>query len=186
MQPIPNSPPPSFRSRASSPTRRDAVDPDLADAFDDDASDEEADDRQRLVRRNAPPSDSSSISLRVDDGTSLAQSAPTTQSNVASSAIRGRVVGGGGGSDGVFANLSAKPERTDSEKDEMPPVSRSTLCLRWNRLLMIACSHMSKRPPMPHLRTGKPPFLRLAWVDLTRSTLRECPLDQCFPSCGMA
>ncbi|QUC23467.1 uncharacterized protein UV8b_07708 [Ustilaginoidea virens] len=121
MQPIPNSPPPSFRSRASSPTRRDAVDPDLADAFDDDASDEEADDRQRLVRRNAPPSDSSSISLRVDDGTSLAQSAPTTQSNVASSAIRGRVVGGGGGSDGVFANLSAKPERTDSEKDEMPP-----------------------------------------------------------------
>jgi hypothetical protein len=35
-----------------------------------------------------------------------------------------RIVGGGHGSDGVFANLSARPERgsSDPEKDEQPPV----------------------------------------------------------------
>lgn len=33
-------------------------------------------------------------------------------------------MGGGVGSDGVFANMSARPERVESEKekDEMPPV----------------------------------------------------------------
>jgi hypothetical protein len=35
----------------------------------------------------------------------------------------GRIYGGGSGSDGVFANLSAKPETT-VEKEEHPPVSR--------------------------------------------------------------
>ncbi|KAL1839267.1 hypothetical protein VTJ49DRAFT_1704 [Mycothermus thermophilus] len=85
--PGPNSPPPSYRSRASSRDRaNNAVDPDLADAFDDDASDsdDDADDRQR---------------------------APTTR----------RIYGSGIQSDGVFSNLSAKPDRGDNEKEEAPP-----------------------------------------------------------------
>ncbi|KAJ2969180.1 hypothetical protein NUW58_g10047 [Xylaria curta] len=55
---IPNSPPPSFHSRASSAERRrQNVDSDLADAFDTDGddSDDEPDDRQRLVRGNSFP-----------------------------------------------------------------------------------------------------------------------------------
>ncbi|MBZ5798131.1 hypothetical protein K8353_49810, partial [Burkholderia contaminans] len=55
---IPNSPPPSFHSRASSPINRNGrVNNDLADAFDDDdaSDDDEADDRQRLVRQNSTP-----------------------------------------------------------------------------------------------------------------------------------
>lgn len=36
-------------------------------------------------------------------------------------AVTGRVYGGGTGSDGVFANLSAKPERGE-KLDEHPPV----------------------------------------------------------------
>ncbi|KAK2594465.1 hypothetical protein QQS21_007811 [Conoideocrella luteorostrata] len=122
LHPIPSSPPPSFHSRASSLTRRNRVDPDLADAFDDDdaSSDDEVDDRQRLVRRNTtPPSPSSPGMPAIDHGLSYPQPVPVQPS--ASSGSRGRVVGGGVGSDGVFANLSAKPERTDSEKDEMPP-----------------------------------------------------------------
>jgi hypothetical protein len=33
-----------------------------------------------------------------------------------------RVVGGGGATDGVFANMSARPERQNTEKEEQPPV----------------------------------------------------------------
>lgn len=123
LNPLPHSPPPSFHSRASSPTRRNHVDPDLADAFDDpdDDSDDEADDRQRLVRQNSTLTVSSSA--QPDSGRPEAPIA--TASNNAPSSSR-RVMGGGVGSDGVFANLSARPERgvSDSEKDEMPPVSR--------------------------------------------------------------
>lgn len=122
-KPIPNSPPPSFHSRASSPTRRNTVDPDLADAFDDDdASEDETDDRQRLVRQNSTPTISSSSDVSRP-------TPPVAQPNVYaaadSSGSRPRVMGGGFGSDGVFANMSARPERTDSssEKDELPPVS---------------------------------------------------------------
>ena len=59
---IPSSPPPSFRSRASSPTRHPrTVDQNLADTFDADGSDSDeendGDDRQRLMR-GTPPSSS--------------------------------------------------------------------------------------------------------------------------------
>ncbi|PNY24605.1 Metal homeostatis protein BSD2, partial [Tolypocladium capitatum] len=119
---IPNSPPPSFHSRASSPTQRGHVDPDLADAFDaDDASDDgEPDDRQRLVRQSATPSSASIISgsaPHLEASNEQAMSSPDTTS----SGSRPRVMGGGIGTDGVFANMSARPERTDSEKDEQPP-----------------------------------------------------------------
>jgi hypothetical protein len=119
---VPNSPPPSFHSRASSPSRRNQVNPDLADAFDDDEddSDNEADDRQRLVRQNSTPA------IEPSSGNAAASShAPsyTPPALAASSTPRPtRVMGGGNGTDGVFANMSARPERVETEKDEQPPV----------------------------------------------------------------
>ncbi|KAG6011417.1 hypothetical protein E4U43_008325 [Claviceps pusilla] len=123
MHPIPSSPPPSFRSRASSLTRRNQVDPDLADAFgddDEDGSEDEADDRQRLVRPNATTASSSLPVLPARNHASSRLPVISMQRNGPPDS-RLRAIGGGIGSDGVFANLSAKPDRTESEKDEMPP-----------------------------------------------------------------
>lgn len=123
-QPSPISPPPSFHSRASSPQRyNNHVDPTLADAFDDDGddSDDEADDRQRLVRQNSTPSgganDGSSSQITPEQSPAYGTPSPDT------AARSGRVVGGGIATDGVFANMSARPERQETEKDEQPPVS---------------------------------------------------------------
>ncbi|KAM5341831.1 hypothetical protein ACJ41O_014862 [Fusarium nematophilum] len=120
-QPIPHSPPPSFHSRASSPTRQRQVDPALADAFDDDDdSDDEIDDRRRLMRHNStPPSSSSENVSTIEPPVQL----PTAPVPTPSGSRSTRIVGGGHGSDGVFANLSARPERGggDPEKDEQPP-----------------------------------------------------------------
>ncbi|KAK3690200.1 hypothetical protein B0T22DRAFT_499695 [Podospora appendiculata] len=133
---IPNSPPPSFHSRASSiqsrerDARRAPVNSDLADAFDTDGdeSEDDSDDRQRLVRsvesipaigtaqgpapatRRPPPAQRQI--------TQLPQTTATSASSAAGSA---RVYGGGIQSDGVFSNLSAKPERETAEKEELPP-----------------------------------------------------------------
>ncbi|KAL2115203.1 hypothetical protein VTJ04DRAFT_10866 [Mycothermus thermophilus] len=132
--PVPNSPPPSFRSRASSRERaNNTVNPDLADAFDDaDAeSDDDADDRQRLVRSNtsAPPNASNS---QTANGTAAGSSSSSSTAQTASQSTQPsrpvgsvpttrRVYGGGLQSDGVFSNLSAKPDRGGEEKEEAPP-----------------------------------------------------------------
>ncbi|KAK4035354.1 hypothetical protein C8A01DRAFT_48447 [Parachaetomium inaequale] len=119
--PVPNSPPPSFRSRASSRERPNTVDPDLADAFDADGddSDDEADDRQRLVRGNSTPS----FNAAPQAGAAAEpRGQPTQPARPAGGApTTSRVYGGGIQSDGVFSNLSAKPETGDGEKDELPP-----------------------------------------------------------------
>lgn len=135
----PNSPPPSFRSHESSPTRARSsshpalADQNLADAFDADGSDSDddndGDDRQRLMR--GTPTDSSSAHetparresdtpLRTDAAIQLADTRPA-HTPVFAPTIQGRVYGGGSGSDGVFANLSAKPERGE-KVEEHPPV----------------------------------------------------------------
>lgn len=119
LQPIqaPNSPPPSFRSRASSTTRNRQVNADLADAFgSDDESDDDTDDRQLLVGQVTP---SSTTAPPSSTGSSAAQRYAPVPANT-----NARVVGGGSGSDGVFANMSARPDRGGgtSEKDEQPPV----------------------------------------------------------------
>jgi hypothetical protein len=116
-----NSPPPSFHSRASSPNRRPQVNPDLADAFDDDDdSDDEADDRQRLVRQNSLHTSGTSASASAAASSQAPTYTPPAQP--ASSTPRPtRVIGGGNGTDGVFANMSARPERIESEKEEQPP-----------------------------------------------------------------
>jgi len=89
------------------------VDPALEDAFDGDDSDDEADDRQRLVRSNTTQSRGMPevTSRAITSASTPSPAAPTT----------GRVYGGGIQSDGVFSNLTAKPERGSPEKEEQPP-----------------------------------------------------------------
>ncbi|KAI9652137.1 MAG: hypothetical protein M1829_001842 [Trizodia sp. TS-e1964] len=151
---VPTSPPPSFRSRASSPTSRHLLSQDplvsdadqaLAASFDpNDGSDSEADDddddndQRRLMRPSSSRRDSGDESVEdaeVDQPSSGREPRPGAVARrvtelpvfnpppgLVSSAMR-RVYGGGSRStpnDGVFANLSAKPERGEKE-DEKPP-----------------------------------------------------------------
>ncbi|KAH9862303.1 hypothetical protein IAQ61_010506 [Plenodomus lingam] len=128
----PASPPPSFRSRASSPnatatSRAHLLSDDpltndedrtLADTFDSDSDDDEdgdgRDDRQRLMRGNPTSTDGQDrpqeMQRRV---TELPAFSPTAQAPPG-----GRVYGGGNG--GVWANLSAKPTRGE-DAEEKPP-----------------------------------------------------------------
>lgn len=133
--PIPASPPPSFHSRDSSPGRptpRDYADSTLTDAFDD-GSENEGDEatasRRRLIGsersaspRGRNPSDRPTVAMErrttqlpVFPIANVAATTPMTGANTPR-----RVVGGGTGNDGVFANLSAKPG-TGEEMDEKPP-----------------------------------------------------------------
>jgi len=132
ISPTPSSPPPSFRSRASSPTSRhllrDAspVDQNLADTFDADGSDSDeendGDDRQRLMRGVPAPSTVQNTATEPTiDGTPAPPPVvrrPTILPTFTPTSTR--VYGGGSGSDGVFANLSAKPE-TGEKLEEHPP-----------------------------------------------------------------
>jgi hypothetical protein len=123
--PVPSSPPPSFRSRASSRERSNTVDPDLADAFDADGddSDDDADDRQRLVRGNSTPSFNAAPQAGAA-AESRGQQPTQTERPAGGAPTTSRVYGSGIQSDGVFSNLSAKPETGDGEKDELPPVGQ--------------------------------------------------------------
>ncbi|KAH9890769.1 hypothetical protein F4778DRAFT_367347 [Xylariomycetidae sp. FL2044] len=133
-QRIPNSPPPSFHSRSSSiERRRQGVDPTLADAFDTDGddSDDEPDDRQRLVRGNSfPISSNSTTPSQTPDGreTRSTMARQTTRGSAAAAAgtpenqqAGSRVYGGGIQSDGVFSNMTARPERGEKTVEEQPP-----------------------------------------------------------------
>ncbi|KAI9834197.1 MAG: hypothetical protein M1819_003035 [Sarea resinae] len=139
---IPTSPPPSFRSRTSSPTSRHLLsehdplasdaDRTLADTFgtpsDDegsDSEDENGDDRQRLMRgspgtsRNREEGTGNTIDDEPRPGverrvTELPVFAPSATTTSA------RRVVGRGANDGVFANLDAKPERGE-KTEEQPP-----------------------------------------------------------------
>ncbi|KAF2399842.1 metal homeostatis protein bsd2 [Trichodelitschia bisporula] len=132
--PIPNSPPPSFHSRASSPTARRLLasqnaqssdaEQTLADTFDspsdeDDSEDEDADssdDRQRLMH-TAGSERSSSHQTETVETVPRPIERRVTQLPVFSST---QIYGAGNANDGVFANLSAKPTRGE-ELDEKPP-----------------------------------------------------------------
>lgn len=147
---VPSSPPPSFRSRASSPTSRRLLtsqDPlasdaerTLADAFDDgEGSDDEGrdqeDDRQGLMRRTEPqPNTDETVqsSSRPHTVERRVTAFPSFTRSPATTASTRRVYGGGSGSvnDGVFANLNAKPERGEKLEEEKPPVPCLSLCLR--------------------------------------------------------
>ncbi|KAJ5810021.1 uncharacterized protein N7503_002239 [Penicillium pulvis] len=140
----PNSPPPSFRSRSSSPssrrllhgdpTRQDEDDNALADAFgseDDSDDEEEPDDRQRLMRANPDPyspadngqtATSSSSESRTESQDRSAVAAmtrrPTILPTFTTTSGNSRSVAQS--NDGVFANLAAKPERGEKNED-LPP-----------------------------------------------------------------
>ncbi|KAF2175063.1 hypothetical protein K469DRAFT_647616 [Zopfia rhizophila CBS 207.26] len=136
---IPSSPPPSFHSRASSPTgasRRllsddtlaNDADRTLADTFDSPSDDDDSDDgngdgmddRQRLMRGN-PAESLGAEEARESDERPRGIQRRVTQLPVFNiqPAARGRIYGGGQ-NDGVFANLSAKPTRGE-EVEEKPP-----------------------------------------------------------------
>ncbi|KAJ5190413.1 uncharacterized protein N7498_009398 [Penicillium cinerascens] len=138
------SPPPSFRSRSSSPSSRRLLhndplrndDQELADAFgdeDDSDDDDEPDDRQRLMRASpdgwAPPDHgqtaTSSSSESRNDAQEPSQGAPGLPRR--QTMMPTFTTPGSGGSrsvapsnDGVFANLAAKPERGEKNED-LPP-----------------------------------------------------------------
>lgn len=137
---VPSSPPPSFHSRASSPTSRRLLrqdpleadaDRDLADTFDDgEESDAEndGDDRQRLMRADS----SRHSSLRGHDEQTSLESQPMQPPRIERRVTEipafrplpqsARVVAGGPKptNDGVFANLSAKPT-VGEPLDDKPP-----------------------------------------------------------------
>ncbi|KAF2259988.1 hypothetical protein CC78DRAFT_502370 [Lojkania enalia] len=134
--PIPNSPPPSFHSRASSPSgasrRLLADDPltndadrTLADTFDSPSDDEDSDgedgdgvdDRQRLMRGNPQPQADAEGEEPPRQGI---QRRVTTLPAFNTAMPRSGRVYGGGSNDGVFANLSAKPTRGE-DVEEKPP-----------------------------------------------------------------
>ena len=140
----PSSPPPSFRSRASSPSSRHLLSSDpisteaertLADTFDDgsDSDDEAAnggDDRQRLMRANT--GQSSTEQRAGQDGGRPDLPRTVTRfpgvETIATANVPTRPHTGGTpfnnhsqSNDGVFANLNAKPERGE-KLEEQPPV----------------------------------------------------------------
>jgi len=191
---IPTSPPPSFRSHASSPTRRPtAVDQNLADTFDADGSDSDeendGDDRQRLMR--GTPTSSSTEQLNADSTTPsetprppVIERRPTHLPEFAPPRPTGRIYGGGSGSDGVFANLSAKPEAGE-KTEEHPPVSRLVV-FGHNSRLTDSNRRTSKQQRMQHHRTGKLQFSHRDSVGRTKYTSMACPLDPFSPSSGTA
>ena len=146
----PSSPPPSFRSQASSPTFRRLLSSDdplhnqedqtLAETFDNgEASDAEdgLDDRQTLMRaiphaagpeaeEQQEPKSATTTTITGPQRSSIQRR--ITELPVFASITPRRQLPGG--NDGVFANLAAKPERGDAG-DEKPPV-----CLQ-PRLIMI-------------------------------------------------
>ncbi|CAJ2508511.1 Uu.00g135370.m01.CDS01 [Anthostomella pinea] len=137
-QRAPNSTPPSFHSRTSSlERRRQGVDPALADAFDTDGddSDDEPDDRQRLMRGTPSiiPSNTTTSVQGAGGGenrpgvpgrqttqwpTPAASTSPQPTANANANA---RTYGGGIQSDGVFSNMTARPERGEKIVEEAPP-----------------------------------------------------------------
>jgi len=132
---IPSSPPPSFRSRTSSPSSRHLLSQDplaseaeqtLADTFDDGDSDgeDDTDDRQRLMRGQPDSPVQEQAAQSNENGprhpiiqrrvTELPAFAPPVTGS-------GRVIGGGRSTnDGVFANMAAKPERGEKGEDHPP------------------------------------------------------------------
>lgn len=206
----PISPPPSFRSRSSSPSSRRLLhndplrndDQELADAFgdeDDSDDDEQPDDRQRLMRANtdgwAPPdhtqTPTSSSSESRNNSQEPSRAAPGIPRRP--TMLPNFTTPGSGGSrsvapsnDGVFANLAAKPERGEKNED-LPPVSlimSIDICVL-DLLLMcyLVYSPMKKPPPMPHPHTGKPPLWHPA-SHLTKYTWTDCPLVPSSHLCG--
>jgi hypothetical protein len=132
---VPDSPPPSFRSRASSrrPSQSEE-ERNLHDAFDapsdDDNDDENAADQRRLIQRTpsrsssgasgASPSHSQPPQRPASPRRTITQIPVYVPTPATTATTGGRVYGGGSGSDGVFSNINAKP-RAGEDVEEKPP-----------------------------------------------------------------
>lgn len=104
------------------------MDQNLADTFDADGSDSDedndGDDRQRLMRGTHATSSTGQLTPNTTTASESRPAVVETRSTYLPAfapTLAGRVYGGGSGSDGVFANLSAKPE-TGEKTEEHPPV----------------------------------------------------------------
>lgn len=152
----PSSPPPSFRSRASSPSSRHLLSEDpitteaertLADTFDDgsDSDDDghnEGDDRQRLMRASTHQSQLEQRAVHDGNGPNLSGAVtrlPVVVHPVSSNVPARPYTGAtpystfSHSNDGVFANLNAKPERGE-KLEEQPPVSTLVAICLWRAL----------------------------------------------------
>ena len=151
----PSSPPPSFRSRASSPSSRRLLSSDpvaseaertLADTFDDgsdsdDDGNSQGDDRQRLMRASTTQSEAEQRVVHDGDRPDLSTTTTRLPGQMTpASNVPARPYTGGApfssfshSNDGVFANLNAKPERGE-KVEEQPPVSLS-LYMYFQRLI---------------------------------------------------
>ncbi|KAL8762030.1 MAG: hypothetical protein Q9184_001922 [Pyrenodesmia sp. 2 TL-2023] len=138
---VPSSPPPSFRSRASSPSSRHLLNTDdpltseadrtLADTFDDGSasdveSNEAGDDRQRLMGGNRVPPTENQTTTSSDSARPAPVQRTVTEFPGVTPVAPGRTRGMpystfASSNDGVFANLSAKPERGEKQEEEKPP-----------------------------------------------------------------
>lgn len=203
QEPTPNSPPPSFRSRNSSiashqhrqPLISD-TDRTLADTFEspsDDEPDDERhtrlDDRQRVMSGRpvtesadedalVPLSGRPAVERRV---THLPVFAPATSATVR------RYGGNNTVNDGVFANLSAKPQRGGEDVDEKPPVSMIIFHKSYHRILTRHTNRpTNKPPPTQHLPTGKPPSSPPAATTRTTSSSTASPSAASSPLFGTA
>lgn len=147
------SPPPSFRSRASSLTSQHLLssedpiasdaDRTLADAFDDgEGSDSDGDDgddtRQRLMRGTPTSPDNEQRTVHNGNRPAVLQRTVTEFPGATPAGVRySNVIPGAAlpsqfasANDGVFANLNAKPERGE-KTEEQPPVrySHPSICI---------------------------------------------------------
>ena len=192
---LPSSPPPSFRSRDSSPTSRRllAQDPlsnnanqDLADTFDDGAdsdAENDGDDRQRLMR--ADPNTASTNGSDVGSTPTATLSPPRVERRVTElPAFRPSPRGQAPAptNDGVFANISAKLNPGE-QLEEKPPVIMSHALIK--RPLLTCDRLMNKPLLMPLLLTGRPQFSPLA-CPRTKSTSMASPWAPYSPLSGTA
>lgn len=207
---VPNSPPPSFRSRPGSPTPE--ANAALADSFDspsdDDDDDDDADMRNHRSSSNAnfsresEPLVAASAAAAVAwpsyarSPTAAAASSGTTPTTAAAAAAApppplpsGPTIGGGQ-TDGVFANLSAKPS-VGEKLEEHPPVCMPrphvgviTMARGFAELMECAPRHTNKLLPMLHRPTGKQPSWLPAWLPM-KSLLTGCRLAPSLHSSGM-
>lgn len=197
-EPTPSSPPPSFRSRASSPSSRRLLfseDPiaseaerTLADTFDDGSdSDEdgthEGDDRQRLMRTNTTRPETEQGPVHDGDrpnlSTEISQFPGAISLEDSNVPVRPPTAGAplssfSHSNDGVFANLNAKPERGE-KLEELPPVN-TIFPFSVYPSKLLTNSSPTKRPLQTLLPlTGKPLSSHLVILPpLTKSLLTAC------------
>lgn len=119
----------------------DATLADTFDAHDSDGEDEDndGDDRQRLMRGEPTPADEGTSTQNYTTTSDGIRRPPVVERRVThlpvfapTPAVSGRVYGGGTQNEGVFSNLSAKPD-IGEKLEEHPPVSLTlrVSCFAW-------------------------------------------------------